>query len=220
MIRLLAIADHSSHYLEQRLSTSPSRDHKIDYLLSCGDLQHGYLDRLSSYTNLPLYYVNGNHDFILPSDEQQFGIDLHARMVETDDLILCGFAGTNWYKQDHYQFNENQMHRITQLVRLKLKLNQIKNTLLKHKTNKPIIVLSHATPLGIHDRNNATPGGFKCFLNFIKVVQPLLWLHGHVHLQSFNQIQQTHLYQTLITNVYEFKYITVTSNKIDISYKF
>jgi uncharacterized protein len=226
MIRILAVSDDPCPYLEQVLESTLPADLPVDLLISCGDLDIDYLDYLSSLSNHILYYINGNHDYINgnhdymdPKSEQAFGEDLHGRVEVTKQAILCGFAGALWYKKDEYQFRESQMRFITWKVRWQVWKIRLWEKLLR-KPPKPLIVLSHAPVAGIHDQDKSEHQGFECFKNFIQATQPTLWLHGHVHLHNCNEIQKTQYLNTLIANVYQFKYIVIKRNDIQVGYVF
>ncbi len=84
---------------------------------------------------------------------------------------------------------------------------------------KPVIVLSHTPPQGLHEDGSSYHEGFNCFHEFIRLVKPILWLHGHIHLQSFTQMQTTRIEETLVVNVYEFKVMTIKDNDIEVGYQ-
>ena len=89
---------------------------------------------------------------------------------------------------------------------------------IKGRKQKKVIVISHSPPAGINDKSNNTHKGFDCFLDFIRQIKPLLWMHGHVHLQAFNEIKKTDFYGCTVVNVFEFKKICVDGG-VEVGYK-
>jgi len=49
------------------------------------------------------------------------------------------------------------------------------------------VVVTHAPPFGIHDRQYLPHRGFKVFLDFIKRYKPKYLLHGHVHIYDMRE---------------------------------
>jgi Icc-related predicted phosphoesterase len=64
------------------------------------------------------------------------------------------------------------------------------------------ILLTHAPPLGIHDRQDLCHKGFKVFLWFMRVFKPKYLLHGHIHLYDLAEVRKTRYNDTEIINVY------------------
>ena len=64
------------------------------------------------------------------------------------------------------------------------------------------ILLTHAAPQGINDRNDRCHRGFKVFLWFMKFFKPKYLLHGHIHLYDINSPRIAQYKNTKIINVY------------------
>ena len=64
------------------------------------------------------------------------------------------------------------------------------------------ILLTHAAPLGINDRNDPCHKGFKVFLWFMKAFKPQYLLHGHIHLYDINCPRVAQYKNTKVINIY------------------
>jgi Icc-related predicted phosphoesterase len=64
------------------------------------------------------------------------------------------------------------------------------------------ILLTHASPRGIHDKEDKCHQGFKCFLWFMKTFRPRYLVHGHIHLYSLADTRSTQFQDTLVINAY------------------
>lgn len=231
LLRILAVADKASDYLSSFVSSGQARDVKIDLLLSCGDLQSRYLDFLATQLNKTLFYVNGNHDCIPPKpggllglpdanpSVWEVGVNVHAQVIEEKGVLLCGFAGAKSHKDALGFFSEKSMHRAVRKAVRKIKARRLLDRA-RNRPSPPVVVISHAPPLGHNDIRGGFHEGFECFNDFIREIQPVLWLHGHIHLQAFNQIQKSSFLNTLVVNAFEFKLIEWSETALEVRYTF
>jgi uncharacterized protein len=69
---------------------------------------------------------------------------------------------------------------------------------------KPDVVVTHATPQGIHEGQDYAHRGFSAFNKLITYQNPKYFLHGHNHLTytPLNQSRITKTGETLVINVY------------------
>lgn len=236
-MNILSVSDIPSRTLEALVLRSPEKLKKIDLIISCGDLEKEYLEFLVDGLNRDILFVFGNHEYRWDS-ENYFGYDkesevsankdvkvkriagatdLHARVQESNGYIFVGFGGSILYNNGKNQFTEKEMDKIVSKAIIKVRLEQFKMALLRKKV-KGIIVLSHSAPFGINDKNDPAHIGFKCFNDFIKSVSPMLWLHGHIHLQDMYQNQIAHSGNTTVLNTYGHKFLKIENNKIDVAY--
>jgi len=233
MFKILALADKSSHYLEQRLAQAGLHATSFDAIYACGDLESAYLDSITLYARGEVFYVNGNHDPAPPQQSSFFVLDnvrhqtmlsdwvgenLHAKVAVSGDYLLCGFSGARTEQERPYHYSERTMRGLVRRVARRIRFLRWWDRM-RGRQPKPVIVLSHAPPQGIHDESGGFHEGFACFTRFIREVKPLLWLHGHVHLKAFNQTKKTRYEQTTIVNVYEFKVITLNGSDIEVGYQ-
>jgi Icc-related predicted phosphoesterase len=137
----------------------------VDLVLSCGDLPPEHLEQLARTLNAPLYYVRGNHD--LRPCEAAGCTDLHGRLARHRELRLAGLEGCRWYNGGPFQYTEGQMR--AQVRHLGRQLRGVD------------IVVAHAPPRHIHDREDPCHQGFEAFRRLIERYAPRYFLHGHVH---------------------------------------
>jgi Icc-related predicted phosphoesterase len=64
------------------------------------------------------------------------------------------------------------------------------------------ILITHAPPEGIHDREDRCHQGFRTFLTFMERFRPRYLLHGHVHVYSPFEATETAYGDTHVVNVY------------------
>ena len=157
-MRILAVADFAT----------PAPAAGVDLILSCGDLPPEHLSHLARTLNAPVYYVCGNHDRRLLSGEPEGCINLHGRLVAYRGLRLAGFEGSRWYNGGPFQYTEAQMRGLARRM----------GRFLRGGLD---IVVTHAPPRRIHDREDPCHQGFEAFRRLIGRYAPGYFLHGHVH---------------------------------------
>lgn len=195
----------------------------VDIIISAGDLPMPYLGFIASSLNRPLLFVFGNHNLTrynqfnrritdsVPSltphnseskDEswqlpRTFGATyLKGRVKKVRGLLIGGIGGSRNYNNGPNQYNEWQMrYRIVKMVP-RLLWNKI-----IHGRYLDILV-THAAPYGINDRNDPCHQGFRCFLGFMRLFRPRYLLHGHVHLYDTNSPRTATYMDTKVINVY------------------
>ena len=120
-----------------------------------------------------------------------------------------------WYNGEYNQYTEERMSKVVKAVIRQIGWLQLRDKLLRRQ-RREVIVLSHAPIAGIHDQPDKTHRGFKCFKSFIDKVSPLLWLHGHIHLQNqyTNQVSKTG--ETTVVNVFGCKMLDINRKKIEV----
>lgn len=181
----------------------------IDVVISCGDLPYYYPEYLMSLLNAALYFVRGNHDKAAESHLQSHpfplgGIDLHLRLINHDGILLSGVEGSIRYKQGPFMYSQNEMWiHVFRLVPAMF-LNRIRFGRFLD------VFVTHAPPIGVHDRPDYAHQGIRAFRWFDLVFQPKYHLHGHIHLYGNHKEQKTHLGSTQIINCYGFQEIVVS----------
>lgn len=243
-MKILAVSDENSSTLENLVVRSPEKLRDVNLILACGDLDKEYIEFLVDGLDKDFFFVLGNHvqeddeceysgfeivdriwDTIKTSAEKIIrGIagqeDLHGRVSSYKGYYIVGFGGSRWYNGRGNQFKESEMASVVRKVITKIRLLRVQDKLLGEK-KKEIIVLSHAPPYGVHDEQDLPHMGFKCFHKFMKKMAPVLWLHGHVHLQGQKQQQQvTVLGGTTVVNCYGYKFLKIEKKKIQVSSKY
>jgi len=164
----------------------------IEIILACGDLPREYLSFLVTMFNVPLFYVKGNHDIGLGGYKPGGCVNLDEKLVVHKGIRILGFQGSHWYDGKPNQYTEPQMRRKDHKARLKL---------WRHKGVD--IVITHAPPRHIHDREDPCHRGFECFRKLIDRYAPSYFIHGHVHLNyGYNAPRTTKINHTKVVNSY------------------
>lgn len=157
-MRVLAVADFAA----------PAPSAGVDLILSCGDLPPEHLAQMARSLDAPVYYVRGNHDLRLRGREPEGLVNLHCRLELFRGLRLAGFEGSRWYNGGPQQYTEAQMRGLARRMA----------GLLRQGVD---VVVTHAPPLGVHDREDPCHQGFQTFRRLIQRYAPAYLLHGHVH---------------------------------------
>lgn len=178
---------------------------QIDLIVGCGDLPYYYLEFVLSALNAPLFYVRGNHDLELEystSGKRKFphgGINLHRKIVHYNGTILAGIEGSIRYKPGKFQYTQNEMWYSVLMFVPKLIINRI-------KTGRYLdIFVTHAPPSGIHDRDDHVHQGINAFRWFIKVFQPSIHFHGHIHIYRPDENVESKFGNTRVINSFGFQ---------------
>jgi Icc-related predicted phosphoesterase len=195
----------------------------VDLVLCAGDLPLDYLDFIVSSLNKPLLFVFGNHDlkefnyykrsgddtFISPEEREKRyhgAVHVGSRVRREEGLVIAGLGGSMRYNRGENQFTDFQMN----LEILKLIPALLFNRIFRGRFLD--ILLTHAPPRGIHDREDTCHRGFKAFLWFMRIFKPKYLIHGHIHLYDLSDIRLTAYGSTRILNAYS-HYIIDTGDK-------
>ncbi len=185
----------------------------MDLVLSAGDLPLDYLDFIVSSLNKPLLFVFGNHNLkgfsrFRKSYDSRIDWDrgnyfystgathVGSRVVKEGSLIVAGLGGSMRYNRGDNQYTNFQMNM--EIIRLIPRL-------LFHKIfhgRYLDILLTHAAPEGIHDKEDQCHRGFRGFLWFMRVFKPKYLIHGHIHLYDLSEVRTTKYRDTLVVNAY------------------
>ena len=184
----------------------------IDLILCAGDLPLDYLDYIISTLNKPLFFVFGNHhteelryfkkmwNSPLINDGRDFfacgAIHAGSKVLTEGEFIIAGLGGSMRYNNGVNQFTEYQMF----MEALKLVPKLLWNRLFHGRFLD--ILLTHAPPKGIHDKNDKCHWGFKTFLWFMKFFKPKYLVHGHIHLYDLSDVRSTKWERTTVINAY------------------
>ena len=125
---------------------------KIDLILACGDLPYYYLEYIVGLLDVPLYYVHGNHDRVIPQSSPErfpaqhtigWATNLHLRRNDHEGLLLAGLEGCRRYTPDRpFQYTEREMRVQAAQLGLKLMFNKL-------RTGRYLdILITHAPPRG------------------------------------------------------------------------
>jgi calcineurin-like phosphoesterase family protein len=208
-MRILCVSDQIDPLVYSPRMKDRFRD--VDLVLAAGDLPAEYLGFITSMLNRPLLYVAGNHDLVRsesrspywisgaeeesPRDEQG-ATELTFKLKREEGLIVLGLPGSMVYNGGPNQFTEAAMAlRIAALVP-RLLLNRL---LFGRSVD---IVLTHAPPRGIHDRDDPCHRGFKSFLWLMRKFKPRWLVHGHIHLYDLADVRVSEYGETTVINAF------------------
>lgn len=187
----------------------------IDLILSAGDLPLEYLDFIISTLNKPLLFVFGNHhtdklkyyksrtQYPFEQEEENYknymgcgAVYIGSRVAIEGKYIFAGFGGSMRYNKGANQFTDFQMVREV----VKIIPNLLWNRLFRGRYVD--ILLTHAPPKGIHDKEDICHRGFKIFTWFMKKFKPKFLVHGHVHLYDLCEARCSKYERTTVVNAF------------------
>jgi uncharacterized protein len=189
----------------------------VDLVLGCGDLPFYYLEYIVTMLGGPLFYVIGNHANAVrkqyaAQEEWQYpgGCEnIDGRVVRYRKLLVAGLEGSIRYNQNpHFQYTEREMAwKVWRLVP-SLLLNR-----LFHGRYLDILI-THAPPFGIHDREDRCHQGFRAFRTFMDRFRPSYLVHGHVHVYSPFETTETTYKQTRVLNTYGYRTLEIDEGQL------
>jgi Icc-related predicted phosphoesterase len=208
-MKILCVADQ----IDPLVYTSAIKERfsDVEIILCAGDLPLDYMDFIVSSLNKPLFFVFGNHDLEhfnyytqgiegnYDSEEEYQGsgaVHVGSRVVHQDGLIIAGLGGSMRYNRGKNQYTEAQMMR--QIIKIIPRL--LFNRLFRGRYVD--ILLTHASPKGIHDKEDRCHWGFEAFRWFMRVFKPKYLIHGHIHLYSLADLRVTDCGGTRVINAY------------------
>ena len=195
----------------------------VDLILSAGDLPLDYLDYIVSSLNKPLFFIFGNHHVedirhykkqflsaFSPYEEREYlgcgAVHLGSTVKTEGNLILAGLGGSMRYNNGINQYTNFEM--FFEILKLIPKLLWNRFTAGRYLD----ILLTHAPPKGIHDKNDKCHWGFKTYLWFMKAFKPKYLIHGHIHLYDLCDIRCTKWEDTLVINAFSHFLINLGDN--------
>lgn len=213
-MKILCVSDHIDPLVYS--SSVRSRFEDVDFVLSAGDLPMEYLGFIASSLNKPVGFVFGNHNLkelstfsrasrsmledtsIHSQIRNHFGATyLEDRVRRINGLLVAGLGGSMRYNDGDHQFTEGQMYRRMWRLFPRLLWNRV-----VHGRYLDIL-LTHAAPRGIHDKQDPCHRGFTSLLWFMRRFKPRYLLHGHIHLYDLNEERTTRYRETQVINVYD-----------------
>lgn len=166
----------------------------VDLAISCGDLPAHYIEFVTTVLNTPLLFVRGNHDESY-AERPPGGDDLHRRLVYYKGLSFAGLEGCLRYNNGSIQYTELEMLFYVLRWAPGMMLRRL------HKGYGVDVLVTHAPPRGIHDREDRPHTGFKSLLTFMRWYRPRYLLHGHVDVYDRRDITWTEYHQTQVVNI-------------------
>jgi len=218
-LKILCISDQ----IDPQVYSPAIRDRfaDVDFVLSAGDLPLDYLDFIISSLNKPLFFVFGNHhiedlkhykrivDLQSIQEERDYygcgAVHLGSKVKIEGKFILAGLGGSMRYNNGANQFTDFEMFFEIAKIIPRLLWNRLFHGRFLD------ILLTHAPPKGIHDKNDKCHWGFKTYLWFMKVFKPKYLVHGHIHLYDLCDIRCTKWRDTMVVNAYSHYIINLDS---------
>lgn len=208
-MKILAVSDEELPFIYS--PTLRTRFADVDFVISCGDLPHFYLEYIVSTLDRPLYFVRGNH---APEVELTTGgerrspwgaVELtHLKMVRAPhDLLITGLEGSLRYNYGRHQYTQSQYWMKVWMLTPLLFLNRM---LYGRYLD---IFVTHAPPWKIHDKEDLPHQGIKAFVWLDTVFQPLYHLHGHIHIYRQDTPVVTWVKKTRVVNAFGYREIII-----------
>ena len=169
-MRILAISDVPESWLWERWDRE--RVAGVDLIISCGDLPATYLEHIVTLANVPLLYVQGNHDTAYDDHAPEGCISIDGRLRDFCGLRIMGLGGSIRYNDEVYGFTEAEMAR-----------KAARMALLASATGGVDVIVTHAPLRGYGDLDDLPHRGFEALGRLVERTRPRYLLHGHVHME-------------------------------------
>ncbi len=211
-MKILCVSDQIDPLVYSNSAKERYKD--VEFVISAGDLPMEYLEFIVSSLNKPVHFVFGNHNldefgFYHKTPSGQYrnpfaaaGFTGHGatylgfRTKKEGGILLAGASGSVRYNDGFNQYTERQMRwRLLKMIPA-LVVNR-----LRYGRYLDILV-THASPAGIHDKNDPCHRGFSCFLWFMKTFKPRYLIHGHIHLYDLQDVRVSRYMDTTVINAY------------------
>lgn len=197
-MKILTISDTPNEYLwgdhvREALSG-------VDMIISCGDLPAEYLDFLATFTASPVFYVHGNHDRSYIEKPPSGCVCIDGKLQTYNGIRLLGLGGSILYNNDSpFQYTQKQMS---------FRALKLMPSIYFHKGFD--ILVTHAGAFGTGDPDDRAHAGFEVFNELIDKWQPMLFIHGHSHLNySSKNKRLTYRNKTQVINAFEKYYFDI-----------
>lgn len=181
----------------------------VDLILGCGDLPYYYLEYVYDALGCPLFYVRGNHDKVVEYTSTgqytypQGGIDLHRKTAIYNGLILAGVEGSLKYRSGSFLYTQNEMWMHVFWLVPALFINRLRYGRFVD------VVITHAPPAGINDREDLPHQGIRAFRWLVEVFRPAYFFHGHIHILRPDTETEMIYGSTRVINTYGFRETTL-----------
>ena len=191
-MKILVLADQRSKSLYEYYE--PEKLEGVELIISCGDLDPGYLSFFATVCHAPLIYVRGNHDEVYEDQPPEGCICIEDDIYVHKGIRIMGLGGSMQYiPRASNQYTEKAMKKRIRKMRWKL---------WRHKGFD--ILVAHAPAYQLNDGRDLPHQGFKIFRTLMEKYHPKYFLHGHVHMSYGRQHKRYDKYMdTHIINAYE-----------------
>lgn len=195
-MKILLLSDLHSVRHESWQNFLKLDENSFDIIVTLGDINGLYLKQLrDAFINSKIFGVLGNHD--QKGKLSHYNIDdIHNKVISVNGIKMVGLEGSFKYKEKESVplYDQYEMHDICENI------------------EKVDIVLSHNSPMGIHD-SDATEDiahiGFMAIRDYIKKHNPKYSIHGHQHIDK-----ETNYLGTKVIGVYGASILDIESGQI------
>lgn len=183
-IRFLAVSDVPDPALEHDVNRDALG--RIDGIVGCGDLAPSWLSFLGDAFTAPVVYVRGNHDHGGAWADRSVAVSSWLVGGHTDRLAGIMVGGLEWPGVDEAANRRRPWLAWRQAVTLAAHALAAR----LRGRGEPILVISHAPPLGAGDvATDAYHVGFRAYRWLLGRLRPPLWLHGHTTTASVASLE-------------------------------
>jgi hypothetical protein len=174
LVRLLAVSDDPDPALDN--ATNRAALGRIDLVVGCGDLEPDRLAFVADAFRADCLFVRGNHDGGLGWDAAAGVLPAEARSgrpIRRASLELLPLA---WPGRSRRRARPDEAAAWRDAVSgwARTRLGR----------GVPLVVFSHAPPLGFGDDGDTYHCGFAAYRWLLRRAHPVLWLHGHTPLAA------------------------------------
>ncbi len=163
---VLVVADYENPHFTEKFQK------RVDFVLSCGDVEFAILEEIYGRFNKPIFAVKGNHDTRKPFPP--FVQDIHLRMVQHRNWLIGGFAGVPAFKEAG-TFEWDDLAATDKLGKFPC----------------VDIFICHAPLLKITDKDDYAHTGSEALRRYAEEKQPKYIYHGHVHAKMGAMLGET-----------------------------
>ena len=190
-MKILVLADQRSKSLYEYYE--PEKLEGVELIISCGDLDPGYLSFFATVCHAPLIYVRGNHDEVYEDQPPEGCICIEDDIYVHKGIRIMGLGGSMQYiPRASNQYTEKAMKKRIRKMRWKL---------WRHKGFD--ILVAHAPAYQLNDMEDLPHRGFESFRDLMEKYKPKFFIHGHVHANYGGAFKRRDQYgDTMVVNAY------------------
>lgn len=193
-MRILLLADEESKYYWDFFEKNKLDG--IDLIISCGDLAPQFLSFMATFAKVPVLYVHGNHDHCYEETPPDGCICIDDDVYVHNGVRILGLGGSMCYNFGAHQFTEQEMKKRVRKVKKKIK-----------KAGGVDIFITHSPAFRLNDSEDLPHTGFQAFYEVLDTYEPVLFAHGHVHINYGRDFKrESYYHKTRVINAFE-KYI-------------
>ncbi len=167
-MKVLVLSDVEEKGLWEYFDKEKFKD--IDFIVSCGDLDPQYLEFIVTMSNLPLFYVRGNHDDIYSEKSPRGCLSIDGKTIVHEGIRIAGLGGSIRYREGMNMYSESEMRK--RIRKMQFAVRRIGGI---------DLLVTHAPAKGYGDLEDLPHQGFLCFNNILGKWGVKIMVHGHIH---------------------------------------